>query len=90
MRSFCLWDQLQAYFGSEDVDAKLAELKKQGVKYELSHCFVGSHAYIDMADAPGVMIQLMPHDESHIIMFDIIKDAADTWDGKTNPIRPPS
>lgn len=75
---------------TEDVDAKLAELKEQGVKYELAHRYVGSHAYIDMVDAPGVMIQLMPRDELHIIMFDIIKDAADNWDGKTDPIRPPS
>jgi len=72
---------------ADDVDGKLAELKQQGVNYVVAHRYIDSHAYIDFPDAPGVMIQLMPTDELHIRMFDIIKDAAENWDGKTDPVR---
>ena len=45
------------------------------------------HAYLDSEDHPGVMIQLMARHEIMVTLFDMIKTASETWDGKTDPIR---
>ena len=45
------------------------------------------HAYIDCVDSRGVMIQLMAAHEANDALFRVIKDGADTWDGRTAPIR---
>jgi hypothetical protein len=74
----------------DDVDGKLRELTERGINYVVGHRYINSHAYLDLVDAPGVMIQLMPTDHEHILMFDVIKQGAETWDGKTDPVRPPS
>lgn len=71
----------------DDVDAKLDDLKEQGVDCVVAHRYINSHAYLDFPNAPGPMIQLMPHDDLHIRMFDVIKEGAESWDGKTNPVR---
>ena len=71
----------------DDVDGTLKKLKDDGVNYVVAHRYIDSHAYLDFPDAPGVMIQLMPSDDLHIKMFKEIQEGAETWDGKTAPIR---
>ncbi|MFN3231705.1 MAG: VOC family protein [Alphaproteobacteria bacterium] len=71
----------------DDVDAKLEALKQSGLNYVVAHRYIDSHAYLDLPDSPGVMIQLMPADDIHIRMFDVIKKGAEDWDGKTEPVR---
>lgn len=71
----------------DDVDAKLAELTAQGVDYTLAQRYEGTHAYLDMADHPGVMIQLMPTFERYLDLFKVAQIEAQTWDGKTEPVR---
>ena len=73
---------------SEDVDADLAQLTEDGINYIVAHRYIGSHAYLDFPDKPGVMMQLMPRDQLHIDMFDVFEKGAATWDGVTDPVRP--
>jgi catechol 2,3-dioxygenase-like lactoylglutathione lyase family enzyme len=71
----------------EDVDAKLEELTARGVDYVLAQRYPGSHAYLDMRDSPGVMIQLMPTLQRYLDLFNVSKAEAEVWDGRSDPIR---
>lgn len=71
-----------------DVDAELARLKDEGVNYIIAHRYINSHAYLDLPDSPGMMIQLMPQDDVHIKMFSVFADGAADWDGVSDPVRP--
>ena len=71
----------------DDIDAKVAELKDKGLNYSVQQRYGASHAYLDNDDEPGVMIQLMTHNEAIDAMFDMIKEASETWDGQTDPVR---
>jgi len=71
----------------DNIDLKLAELEASGAYYTVKQRYGDGHAYLDSIDYPGVMIQLMAHNEIIDELFSIIKDAADNWDGKTDPIR---
>ena len=46
-----------------------------------------AHAYTDSTESPGVMVQLMARSDFYTMYFGLMKEAADTWDGKTDPIR---
>jgi len=74
-------------FWVDDIDAKLAELESAGLKYVVRQRYGDAHAYIDSASDPGIMVQLMAHGDAIDELFRIIKSAADTWDGRTDPIR---
>jgi catechol 2,3-dioxygenase-like lactoylglutathione lyase family enzyme len=71
----------------DDIDSKLAELEAAGNRYEVKQRYGDGHAYIESVDRPGIMIQLMAHNEAIDELFGIIKQAADSWDGETDPIR---
>jgi catechol 2,3-dioxygenase-like lactoylglutathione lyase family enzyme len=71
----------------ENVDSKLAQLDARGVDYVLAQRYPGSHAYLDMRAAPGVMIQLMPTIQRYVDLFHICLAEAQQWDGKDEPIR---
>ena len=71
----------------DDIDAKLAELDAAGHAYRVHQRYGDGHAYIDSVEAPGVMMQLMAHNEFIDELFRLIKTAAEGWDGKTDPIR---
>lgn len=71
----------------EGIDETLARLERMGKRYVVEQRYGDRHAYIDSVDAPGVMIQLMAHTENNDELFRVIKAAAETWDGETNPIR---
>ena len=71
----------------EDVDAKLAELTARGVDYVLAQRYPGSHAYLDVASSPGVLIQLMPTIQRYLDLFETGRAEAATWDGRTDPVR---
>ena len=71
----------------DDIESKLAELEATGKRYEVKQRYGDGHAYIESVDRPGIMIQLMAHNEAIDALFDIIKEAADSWDGETDPIR---
>ncbi|MEN3952998.1 VOC family protein [Iodidimonas sp. SYSU 1G8] len=71
---------------SDDVDAQLADLTARGVDYVLAQRYPGSHAYLDLRAAPGVMIQLMPTLQRYLDLFDVAQAEAIDWDG-SHPIR---
>ena len=72
---------------SDDVDAQLEQLITEGVDYVLAQRHFGTHAYLDMPSHPGMMVQLMPKIPRYIDLFDQATQAADQWDGKSNPWR---
>ncbi len=79
-------------FWVDDIDASLAELDQREVNYKVWQRYgeppdYQAHAYIDLADAPGVMIQLMARSDFYDMMFGLLHEAARTWDGSTDPIR---
>ena len=76
-----------AVFCDGTIQEKLDELKAKGMKFEVRQTYGDQHAYIDSVDQPGVMMQLMFRGEMIEKMFAIIKEGADTWDGKTDPVR---
>jgi catechol 2,3-dioxygenase-like lactoylglutathione lyase family enzyme len=79
-------------FWVDDIDAKLVELDRQQVSYQVWQRYGAppdyqAHAYIDLTDAPGVMIQLMARSEFYDILFGALSIAAQEWDGVSDPIR---
>jgi catechol 2,3-dioxygenase-like lactoylglutathione lyase family enzyme len=79
-------------FWVDDIDRKLAELDAQDVSYRVWQRYGAppdyqAHAYIDLADAPGVMIQLMARSDFYDMLFGALFTAAEQWDGKSDPIR---
>ncbi len=71
----------------DSIDAKLAELEAAGRAYEVIQRYGDGHAYLDSIESPGVMIQLMAHNEIMDELFDIILRGSVGWDGETDPIR---
>jgi catechol 2,3-dioxygenase-like lactoylglutathione lyase family enzyme len=71
----------------DDIDISLAEYAAAGVEVEVRQRYGDGHAYIDLKSSPGVMIQLMAHNDAIDLLFSIIKEASETWDGETDPVR---
>lgn len=76
----------------DEIDSKLAQLEAAGHRFRVWQRYgeapdYPAHAYIDNVDQPGVMIQLMARSPFYDAFFGLIREAADTWDGKTDPIR---
>lgn len=71
----------------DNIDEKLSSLKEQGLDYVLRQRYGDGHAYIDSKEKPGVMIQLMARGPVMEQLFEVIKDGAENWDGKTDPVR---
>ena len=79
-------------FWVDDIEEKLASLDNQQIQYRVWQRYgeapdYKAHAYIDMPDAPGVMIQLMARSNFYDLLFGSLAAAAQQWDGKTDPIR---
>ncbi len=72
---------------SDDVEGDLARITEAGVDYVLAQRHYGTHAYIDLMDSPGVMIQLMPTHQRYLDLFEKAAQAAVDWDG-SDPARP--
>lgn len=76
----------------DDVDDKLSEIEAAGQNYKVWQRYgeapgYEAHAYIDSVEKPGVMIQLMARSDFYDMFFGLMRQAADEWDGKTDPIR---
>ena len=76
----------------DDIDEKLNEITLAGHDFKVWQRYgeepdFKAHAYIDSTTAPGVMIQLMARSAFYEMYFGIMKQAAYSWDGQTNPIR---
>lgn len=76
----------------DDIDAKLDEVAATGQEFKVWQRYgeapdYKAHAYIDSAAAPGVMVQLMARSDFYEMFFGIMKQAADSWDGTTDPVR---
>jgi hypothetical protein len=71
----------------DSIEEKLGELKRTGRNYRVRQRYGDMHAYLDSDDQPGVMIQLMAHNEFMDELFGLIRKAADEWDGESRPIR---
>jgi catechol 2,3-dioxygenase-like lactoylglutathione lyase family enzyme len=76
----------------DSVDDKLAELEAAGHDYKVWQRYGQApdyrlHAYIDSRRNPGVMIQLMAHSDFYDMFFGLMRQAADEWDGVTDPVR---
>ena len=71
----------------DNIADKLAELEAAGRSFQVIQQYGDRHAYIDSTDAPGVMIQLMAHNEINDELFRVIRAGADSWDGVSHPIR---
>jgi len=78
-------------FWVDDIDAKLAELDAAGVGHRVWQRYGAppdyqAHAYLDIEDSPGVMIQLMARSDFYDLLFGALAAAAQDWDG-SDPIR---
>ena len=71
----------------DSIDGKLADLDAAGVRYEVTQRYGDGHAYLDLTESPGVMIQLMAHNAAIDQLFSIIREAARDWDGVSDPVR---
>jgi hypothetical protein len=76
----------------DDIDDKLAEIESTGASYKVWQRYgdapaYKAHAYIDSTDSPGIMIQLMARSEFYDMFFGLMKEAADNWDGASDPVR---
>lgn len=71
----------------DDIQTTLDELKAAGHHFRVRQRYGDRHAYIDNADSPGVMIQLMARGEAIHELFQIVRTGAETWDGTHRPIR---
>ena len=76
----------------DNVDDALARLTSDGVAHKVWQRYgippdYEAHAYIDLTEQPGVMMQLMARSDFYDMMFGLIHAAAQSWDGKTDPIR---
>lgn len=79
-------------FWVDDIDAKLAELDARKIRYKVWQRYgeapdYAAHAYIDLIDQPGVMIQLMARSDFYNMLFGALETVANGWDGVTDPIR---
>jgi len=71
----------------DHIQTKLDELAAAGHGYRVRQQYGDRHAYIDSVESPGVMIQLMARNDTIDELFRIIRRSADTWDGRSRPIR---
>ncbi len=71
----------------DSIPDKLKELEAHGPAYRVRQRYGDMHAYLDSVERPGVMIQLMAHNDFMDELFGIIKSASETWDGASAPIR---
>jgi methylmalonyl-CoA/ethylmalonyl-CoA epimerase len=71
----------------DDIAATLAELAAAGHEYRVRQRFGDAHAYIDTAERPGVMVQLMARIDLMTELFDGIENASKGWDGIERPLR---
>lgn len=71
----------------DDIPETLKELEAAGHTFVVRQQYGDRHAYLDDAESPGVMIQLMARGEAVNELFGIIRNGADTWDGQSRPIR---
>ena len=79
-------------FWVDDIDAKLAQLDAQGLRYRVWQRYgappdYAAHAYLDLTDQPGTMIQLMARSAFYDQLFGLLVEAAQQWDGATAPVR---
>ena len=74
-------------FWCESIPNMLAELTKRGTKFRVHQAYGDAHAYLDLVEQPGVMIQLMARSPMLEGLFQIIRDGAESWDGVTDPVR---
>ena len=79
-------------YWADDIDAKLAELDARGVAYKVWQRYGApgeykAHAYLDLTDHPGVMVQLMARNPFYDLLFGLLHEAARAWDGTEAPIR---
>lgn len=71
----------------DNIEHKLEELHAAGHNFRVRQQYGDRHAYIDNADSPGVMIQLMARGEIIDELFQIVQAGSETWDGVSRPIR---
>jgi len=71
----------------DNVDDAFARLNKDGEKFVIAQRYGDAHIYSDNIEKPGVMMQLMARSDFYEAFFAIVKKGAETWDGKTDPLR---
>jgi hypothetical protein len=71
----------------DSIPEKLDEIAERKLAFRVRQRYGDMHAYLDSVDRPGVMIQLMAHNEFMDTLFEMIKIASIEWDGVTDPIR---
>lgn len=79
-------------FWVDDIDATLAALAATGARFKVWQRYgeapdYAAHAYIDSEEQPGVMMQLMARSAFYDLFFGLMREAADSWDGVTDPVR---
>ena len=71
----------------DDIAQTTADLETAGRRYTVRQRYGDGHAYLDSADQPGVMVQLMARSGHLVELMDTIRAASIGWDGVTAPIR---
>lgn len=74
-------------FWVDNVDDAFAALNKDGKKWQIAQRYGEAHIYADNIDYPGVMMQMMARSDFYDAFFGIVQNGAETWDGKTDPLR---
>ncbi|NKC01090.1 MAG: hypothetical protein GKR90_21705 [Pseudomonadales bacterium] len=76
----------------DNIDEKLTELSAKEIHYKVWQRYgappdYNAHAYLDLVDHPGTMIQLMARSDFYDLLFGLLYEAAQSWDGETAPIQ---
>jgi hypothetical protein len=73
-------------FWTQGNEALLERLKKEGHSLRVAQRYGANHSYLETDLFPGTMVQLMHASDAYLGMFQIVKTAAQNWDG-TEPVR---
>lgn len=71
----------------DSIPETLVALETADRSYLVRQNYGDGHAYLDSAEAPGVMMQLMARSEHLVDLMETIREASIGWDGVTAPIR---
>jgi hypothetical protein len=74
-------------FWCDDVPAAIERHCGPGGGFRVRQRYGDMHAYLDSIDDPGLMIQLMDSGPMMSGLFAVIREGAENWDGRTDPVR---
>lgn len=71
----------------DSIEDKLRALEEAGHPYRIRVDYRPMHAYLDCADSPGVLIQLMERCDLMNELWAMVREGEAGWDGVADPVR---